>query len=70
LLVDEDPELVGRIEEVKSDIEGLGMQITVMNGATRSNVYALKAERPENALRDGVKGDDPMCIFYTRSVHQ
>ena len=66
LLVDEDPELVAKIEDVRTDIEGLRMRICVLDAAVKRDVRAMKAERPEDSFRDGVKGDWPMCIFYTR----
>jgi acyl-CoA synthetase (AMP-forming)/AMP-acid ligase II len=67
LLVDEDPELIARIEDVRSDIEGqLGMSITVLDREVKRDIRAMKADRPEDTFRDGVKGDWPMTIFYTR----
>ena len=69
LLVDEDPELVARIEDVRVDIEEqLKMKITVLDTRVKKDVLAMKAERPEDAFREGVKGDQPMAIFYTRSA--
>lgn len=67
LLVDEDPELIGRIEDEKANIEGqLGMKISVMDATVKRDIRAIKAERPEDTFREGVKGDWPMSIFYTR----
>ena len=67
LLVDEDPELVTRIEDVRADIEGQpGMRIIVLDGAVKKDIRTMKAERPEDGFREGVKGDWPMSIFYTR----
>jgi acyl-CoA synthetase (AMP-forming)/AMP-acid ligase II len=67
LLVDEDPELVARIDDVRADIEGqLGMRITVLDRDVKKVIRTMKAERPEDAFREGVKGDWPMSIFYTR----
>jgi acyl-CoA synthetase (AMP-forming)/AMP-acid ligase II len=67
LLVDEDPELVARIDDLRADIEGqLGMRITVLDREVKKVIRTMKAERPEDAFREGVKGDWPMSIFYTR----
>jgi acyl-CoA synthetase (AMP-forming)/AMP-acid ligase II len=67
LLVDEDPELVARIDDVRADIEGqLGMRITVLDRELKKVIRTMKAERPEDAFREGVKGNWPMSIFYTR----
>lgn len=67
LLVDEDPELVARIEDMRADIEGqLGIRITVLDREVKKDIRTMKAERPEDRFREGVKGDWPMSIFYTR----
>lgn len=69
LLVDEDSELVARIDDVRADIEGqLGMRISVLDAGAKKDIRAMKAERPADSFRDGVKGDWPMSIFYTRCV--
>lgn len=69
LLVDEDTELVARIEDERADIEAqLGMKILVLDADAKRDIRAMKAERPDDAYRKGVKGNWPMSIFYTRSV--
>jgi acyl-coenzyme A synthetase/AMP-(fatty) acid ligase len=69
LLVDEDPALRTRVEEVQEQIEGeLKMRIIVMDKDVKSGIRSLKAERPSDTYRERVKGDDPMVIFYTRFV--
>ncbi|KAG9248669.1 hypothetical protein BJ878DRAFT_326794 [Calycina marina] len=66
ILVDDDVELMGRIEDVRDEIEkGLGMKISILDDQMRSHLQSLKAERPEDEFRAGVKGNNPMCIFYT-----
>ena len=67
ILVDNELALRGRIEQARDTIEGeLGLRICIMNSQTRNEIRSLKPERPENAYRDGVKGDWPMSMFYTR----
>lgn len=67
LLVDEDPELVARVEDVRADIEmQLGMRISILDGALKNGIRGMKADRPEDAYREGVRGNWPMAIFYTR----
>lgn len=67
VLVDEDTELVARVEDVRSGIEGqLGMRIMFLDQDAKRDVRAMKAERPADTFREGVKGDWPMTIFYTR----
>lgn len=67
VLVDDDPQLVARIEEARGDIEGeLGMSISFLDDRNKHVIRSLKAERPGDELREGVKGNWPMSIFYTR----
>lgn len=69
ILVDEDVELRGRIEAEKETLEGeLGIKIVVMDSSTMSEIRSLKAERPEDIYREGVKGNSPVGLLYTRSV--
>jgi hypothetical protein len=42
------------------------MRITVLDREVKKVIRTMKAERPEDAFREGVKGDWPMSIFYTR----
>jgi len=66
LLVDADPTLVGRIEDVRSQIDQeLEMQISVMDSHVMKEIHNQKAERPADAYREVVQGDWPMAMFYT-----
>jgi acyl-CoA synthetase (AMP-forming)/AMP-acid ligase II len=66
LLVDSDEALQGRINEVKSEIEGdIGMRWVTL-GDVKSVIVGLPAQRPGNEFRDNVKGGDMMCLLYTR----
>jgi len=67
LLVDEETALRQRIEDAKSEIKGeLGMKICVMDSDVMREIQCQKAERPQDAYREGVRGDWPMSMFYTR----
>jgi hypothetical protein len=67
ILVDDLPELAGRIEDIRGEIEGtLGGKICVMDGNTKKTIASHKAERPGDEYRQEVQGNWPMCIFYTR----
>lgn len=67
LLVDQDPDLVARIEEVRTEIEGpLGMKIHILDAGAKDAIRSLTPERPDDLYREKVKGNSPMCIFYTR----
>jgi acyl-CoA synthetase (AMP-forming)/AMP-acid ligase II len=66
LLVDGDPTLVDRIEEVRAQIEGeLGMRIHIIDSEIKSEISSQKPERPADTFREVVKGDWPMSMFYT-----
>ncbi|KAL2069182.1 hypothetical protein VTL71DRAFT_15520 [Oculimacula yallundae] len=66
ILVDDEPSFKERIEEERAVLEGeLGLEICVMDDENLGYVRGLKAQRPPDTYRDGVKGDWPMCMFYT-----
>lgn len=69
LLVDEEPEAQARIEAVRDRIEGeLGMTIRILDKHTKGEILRMEPKRPDDEHRAGVKGTDPMFLFYTRSV--
>ncbi|KAH7409498.1 hypothetical protein BKA64DRAFT_774308 [Cadophora sp. MPI-SDFR-AT-0126] len=70
MLVDDESELRDRIEGVRGVVEGegeagLGCKVVVLDEVTKRGIREGKGERPGNEYRDGVKGDWPMCMFYT-----
>ncbi|KAG9234700.1 hypothetical protein BJ875DRAFT_400538 [Amylocarpus encephaloides] len=66
LLVDDDEELSGRIEEVRGGIEGeLGMKIVVRDEAVLGQIKGYSGARIDDAYREGVKPNTPMAMFYT-----
>ena len=67
VIVDGDPEVRQRIEEVRSVLEGeLGLKIIILDEATKAAINALPARRPGDELRRGMTPDYPMCLLYTR----
>jgi len=68
LLVDEEEALRVRVEESRVGIEGRGMRVLVMGEEVREEIKGMSVERVEDAYREGVKGDWPMAMFYTRFV--
>ena len=69
ILVDGDPEVLQRVDEVRSVLEGeLGLKIIVHDDATIASIKALPAKRPGDELRRGMKPQYPMCLLYTRCV--
>jgi acyl-CoA synthetase (AMP-forming)/AMP-acid ligase II len=71
LLVDEEPALRVRIEDVGTQLEGeLAIKVIVVNSAIKAEISAMTDERPSDAYREAVKGDGHMCLFYSRYVIQ
>lgn len=69
LLVDEEPALRARIEDVGAQLEGeLAIKVIVADSAAKAGISTMSAERPSDAYREVVKGDGHMCLFYTRQV--
>jgi acyl-coenzyme A synthetase/AMP-(fatty) acid ligase len=67
VVVDGDPEVRQRVEEVKSVLEGeLGLKIIFYDEQTLASIDALPARRPGDELRRGMKPEYPMCLLYTR----
>jgi acyl-CoA synthetase (AMP-forming)/AMP-acid ligase II len=67
LLVDNESDLRARIDEESATLVGeRGMTIFVLDAETKAQISASSLQRPDDALREQVKGTDPMCLFYTR----
>ncbi|KAF2499859.1 acetyl-CoA synthetase-like protein [Lophium mytilinum] len=66
LVVDENTGCRERIEEVRDRIEGeLGMRIVILDEKKKGEIRRLEPRRPDDILREGVKGDFPMILLYT-----
>jgi len=69
VLVDEESGCQARVERVIDKIKGqLGMNHQVLTEELKREIAASKANTPGNEYRDGVKGNFPMCLLYTRQV--
>lgn len=67
LIVDEEEGCRGRIEETRARIEGeLNMDITLLDAAKRGEIAAMPDQEPHRSWRDGMKGDFPLVLIYTR----
>jgi acyl-CoA synthetase (AMP-forming)/AMP-acid ligase II len=67
MLVDADPELQGRIDEVQAEIDSdIGIRCMSLGADLKREIFSLPALRPGEEYRRGLKGSDPMCLFYTR----
>lgn len=65
LLVGDEEELVGRVEESKTEIEGRGMRVLVLREDVREGITRGSTERVGDEFREGVRGDWAMSMFYT-----
>jgi acyl-CoA synthetase (AMP-forming)/AMP-acid ligase II len=69
VLIDDDPELIARIEGVALAIENeLGLSPVILNSELKTELYSQGGERPDNIYRENVRGNWPVGLFYTRSV--
>lgn len=67
MLVDEEEKVHVRIEEQRGIIESeLGMQAIVLDHPLKTAIASKPAQRPDDSYRDGVKGNFPAMIVYTR----
>ena len=67
ILVDEEPELKARIEEVRATIENeQRSKIVSVDANLLDEISSQKPERPDDAYRVEVKGNWPMCMIFTR----
>ncbi|KAK3987654.1 Isopenicillin N epimerase component 1 [Cladorrhinum sp. PSN332] len=62
VLMDGDENALGRMEKVKDQFAGVKF---VRLGEVRDEARGLSTENPEEKLRGGVTGSDPMALFYT-----
>ncbi|PSK33498.1 Fatty acid transporter protein [Elsinoe australis] len=66
IVVDEDAECRGRIEEIRDRLENeLGMTIVILDKETKEYILTLEPKRPERKYREVVKPSWPMCLIYT-----
>lgn len=70
MLADSENGCQARIQEVGDRIgrRELGIDVRVLTEELKREISSFKAEVPGHEHRAGVKGDFPMCLFYTRHV--
>ena len=68
LVVDEGEGCRERVEEVRERLEEMGIRIVVLDRGVKAEICRLEPKRPEDKLRDGMKGTFPIFLFYTRLV--
>lgn len=64
-IVDEDSDCQRRVEEVRSQIEELGMRIVILDAETKATISGLEASRLENSYRKDVAAGSPLFLIYT-----
>lgn len=70
IIVDADPEVRERIEEVRAALEESGVKIVILDDNLKASINASPAVRPSDSLRKGMKTSFPLCLLYTRYVRQ
>lgn len=66
MLADADPVLRGRIVGVQAEIDAVGMRWVALDRDLKTAIYNLPPSRPGDEYRAAVKGNDPICLYYTR----
>lgn len=64
-IVDEDEDCQRRVEEVRSQIEELGMKIIILNTETKAAISSMRTSRPEDVYRNDVTPGSPIFLLYT-----
>lgn len=65
ILVDMEPSLRARIREIEDEVGSRGMEIEVFDVSKLSAISKQSSNPPDTLFREQVKGDWPMCLFYT-----
>lgn len=69
VLVDDDEQLLKRIEALRWDSQhDAEMEIVVLTTSRREDIYSQRTDKVNDVYRSAIKGNDPMCLFYTRFV--
>ncbi|KAF2404571.1 acetyl-CoA synthetase-like protein [Trichodelitschia bisporula] len=65
IIVDWEPEVQARIEEVRDELEALGVKIIVLDAATKAHINSLEPIRPPDSLRSKLPTTFPFALIYT-----
>lgn len=65
---DGDDELLGRLEEVRDELETSGHQIARLRDVKKGEILSLLALRPDDELRKTQTMASPLALAYTRYV--
>lgn len=65
VVVDGDEGCKARIEDVRERLEGMGMQIRVLDTELKGEIARMEPSRPDDELRVNAHGKFPLFLFYT-----
>jgi hypothetical protein len=68
ILVDWDEECQSRIEEIRLELEKIGIKIVILDDAVKQHIDALQPTRPPDSYRSGLRPRDPGFLLFTRYV--
>lgn len=66
VVVDDDAEVLQRIEDIRPTLESMGLKVVVLDQITKSAISSESAHPPGNSLRFGMEPTFPTCLLYTR----
>ena len=66
LLVDEDEGCQERIRRTQEHIESKGVRLVTVDHRLKLSLLLKTQESPPDQLREGVVGESPVCLIYTR----
>ena len=66
VIVDEEEKVRARIDGEKQALGELGMQSIVLSRDLKTFIAAKTAQRPDDSYREGVSGNFPGALLYTR----
>ena len=69
IITDDDPGCRARIEGAREEIEKTkGKKVVFLDDALQREISAMKTVVPGDEYRDGVTGEFPVCLIFTRYV--
>ena len=66
VVVDAEEKVRTKVDDQRQRLEELGMQVFVLSEDSKSSIAAKTARRPDDSYRDGLNGNFPSALFYTR----
>lgn len=66
LLVSPREDCLERTQRDPSALRDMGIETIVMDEATKNQVFSMSSSVPDDSYRDGVTGETPVVLMYTR----